>query len=86
MTVIGYFLPELTVEFTDADIGITAEIIPDRLQFLLGMCIGMLSVGSVGFWFERFPCSIVCVVPAHERRFGDMVSAAYKADIFSLTI
>lgn len=49
MTGIALGRTKFSVKFTDREVGITAKIIPDPFEFLLGMCIRMFGKGSVSF-------------------------------------
>jgi len=86
VSTISLLLTKLAVQLANADIGVTAMVVPYPAQFFLRMSVGMLAVGTVWPGRKGFLRAVVQLAPAHEGRFWDMIPAKYKVDIPCLAI
>ena len=76
MPTVGMLLPKFGVHLADRDIRIPPVQIHDPLQFLRLVGVRMDCVRLVRVGKQRFFRSVIQPVPAHKRRFGNVVATA----------
>ena len=69
VSAVGLLLTKLAVQLANADVGITAMVVPYPAQFFLCVGVGMLAVWTVGLGHKGFLGSVVQLVPAHKGSF-----------------
>ena len=80
MPCIALVRQEFTVKFADGEVRISAEVVTDPAQFLIGMGIRMSGKRSVGLIPERLFGTVILLVPTKKRGFGDMVTPTDKGN------
>ena len=86
MAVVALFTVQLPPEFRTGYVRRTPDKISDPLDFLQGMRIGMRRMGAVRTIHKATGRTVVALVPAKERRFGNLVSSANERDFMFRTI
>ena len=86
MSAVSLLLPQLTVQLTDTNVGVTPMVVPDPSQLFFGMCVGVLTVGPMRLGHQRFLGAVVQPIPTHKGRFGNVITTQNKVNILGLAI
>ena len=62
-------LSKFAVKLAQRNIGVSAVIVLDPLDFLLGMSVGMRRVRTVRLRNQRFFRAVILLIPPHQRGF-----------------